>query len=156
MSVNAGPNSLVMLPVGFDPDAAFKSYSNLGMTHVAGTTLSVSAGQGFSGSGAINDPVNCQGTISASPSGIINLTGGLNISGTGTVSLGGGTLTVNDAASGMTGGSLTTSTDYIGVYGVGVFTQSGGTHTISGPYGEIFSALVPAPAAPTTSTVPAS
>ena len=95
-SLTVGANSLVIVPAGFNPLAAFTGYSNLGLTHTLGTTLSVPAGQGFGGWGTITDPVNCQGTIIATSSGAINLAGGLIVSGTGHVDLGLGTLTIND------------------------------------------------------------
>jgi autotransporter-associated beta strand protein len=127
-SVNMGANSLLIVPAGFNPSAAFGSYVSLGLTHTAGTTLVVSAGQGFGGWGSINDPVVCQGTISASPSGFINLNNGLALSGTGTIVLGSGNLTVNDTTSGMSGGSLSANSYYIGNGGTGLFSQSGGTN----------------------------
>ena len=99
ISLVLGPNSLLILPSGFDPSTAFAAYSNAGMTHTAGTTLVVPAGQGFGGWGSINDPVNCQGTIAAGSGGFLNLTAGLTVSGTGTVNLGSGSLTVNASAS---------------------------------------------------------
>jgi autotransporter-associated beta strand protein len=127
-SLAVGPNSLVMVPAGFNPAAAFQSYSNLGLTHLLGTTLTVSAGTGFGGWGTIPDPVVCQGTILATPSGAINLGNGLLLSGTGQVNLGLGTLTVNDSASGMTGGMLVAGSLVVGPSGAGTFTQSGGTN----------------------------
>ncbi len=107
------------------------------MTHTAGTTLNVAAGQGFSGCGAINDPVVCQGTITAISyfGNGLNLNSGLVLSGTGCVSLNpngaGGNLTVNDAASGMSGGSLSVYNQYVGNSGTGTFSQSGGTSTLA-------------------------
>ena len=90
--------------------------------HVAGTTLTVPAGKGFGGTGAINDPVVCQGTITAAANGVINLANGLVLSGNGNVNLGsGGTLTVNDTASGMTAGTLT-GIVIVGMGGTGVFS----------------------------------
>ena len=93
-----GTNSLLIVPAGFNPSTGFASLQHLGLTHTLGTTLTVPAGQGFGGSGSINDPVNCQGTITATSGGAINLSGGLTLSGTGTVNLGSGNLTTNDLA----------------------------------------------------------
>ena len=89
----------------------------------------VPAGQGFGGMGSINDPVNCQGTITAASVAIINLNNGLVLSGTGTVALGSGTLTVNDTISGISGGSLSVYNQYVGNGGSGTFTQSGGANS---------------------------
>ena len=75
MTANMGTNALLLLPAGFNPASGLAGYS--GLVHVAGTTLTVPAGQGFSGWGTINDPVVCQGTIAAAANGAINLTNGL-------------------------------------------------------------------------------
>ena len=98
-------NSLLIVPAGFNTSTAFASFSTLGLTHTLGTTLTVPAGQGFVGSGSINDPVVCQGTITASGNPI-NFNDGLALSGTGAVNLNGGNLTKNDAISGISGGAL--------------------------------------------------
>ena len=132
-SVSMDANSLLIVPAGFDPSTAFANCTSLGLApHTAGTPLAVPAGQGFGGWGSINDPVNCQGTITATAGGFINLNNGLMLSGTGAVALGTGTLTVNDPASGLSGGSLAVNTQYVGNDGSGVFTQSGGTNAFSG------------------------
>ena len=131
-SLSVGTNSLLILPAGSNPTTDFASFSFQGLIHTAGTTLTVSAGQGFGGCGSIRDPVNCQGTITAVPGGFINLNNGLVLSGSGTVSLGNnGALTVNDAASAITSGSLSLGSQYVGYSGAGTFTQWGGTNTIS-------------------------
>jgi autotransporter-associated beta strand protein len=130
-SLLVGPNSLVIVPPGFNP-AVFRTYSNLGLTHTLGTTLNVLAGTGFSGWGTITDPVICQGSIIATASGVINLNSGLQLSGTGQVNVGFGALTVNDTASGMTSGSLSGESLIVGSTGTGAFTQSGGTNSVSG------------------------
>ena len=105
MSVNIGPNALLLLPAGFDPATAFHSYSNLGLTHVVGTVLNVSPSQGFAGFGTLNDFVNCQGTITAA-NGSINLNGGIAVSGSGNVNLGGAGVSINDTTGRISGGSL--------------------------------------------------
>ena len=128
MTVNMGANSLLIVPAGFNTSTGFASYSSPGLTHTAGTTLVVPAGQGFGGVGSISDSVSCQGTITAASGSSISLNNGLVLSGSGVVSLGGGTLTVNDLASGMSGGSLSAGEQCIGYSGTGAFTQSGGTN----------------------------
>ena len=134
MTVSIGTDSLLIVPAGFNPSTAFLSYSSSGLIHTAGTTLVVSAGQGFGGWGSINDPVNCQGTITAAPGSFVTpgesicLNNGLVLSGTGTVNLGIGTLAVHDPASGIAGGSLSAGYEYIGFSGAGTFTQSAGTN----------------------------
>ena len=65
-----------------------QGYSNLGLTHTLGTTLTVPAGTGFGGWGTIADPVNCQGTIIATAGGAINLANGLTLFGHGASRLG--------------------------------------------------------------------
>ena len=77
-SLSVGASSLLIVAPGFDP-TKYAGYTNLGLTHTAGTTLNVSAGTGFGGWGTISDPVTCQGTIAATFGGAINLTNGLII-----------------------------------------------------------------------------
>ena len=136
MSVCIGPNSLLLLPAGFNPATAFSSYSNMGLTNNLGTTLTVLPGQGFAGGGSLPDFVDCRGTILATNNNVgvaINLNAGIFVSGTGSVNLGGGTLTVNNALSGISGGSLSAGMEYVGNTGNGTFTQSGGTNSVNLP-----------------------
>jgi autotransporter-associated beta strand protein len=130
MSVSLGANSLLIVPAGFNPSKNFGSYNSLGITHTAGSTLVVPAGQGFGGEGSISDSVSCQGTITAEK-GPINLNNGLVLSGNGLISLHGGNVTVNDAVSGIWGGSLTGSNQYVGYSGTGTFTQPGGASDLN-------------------------
>ncbi|MGO9112862.1 MAG: beta strand repeat-containing protein [Thermoguttaceae bacterium] len=132
-SLTIGANSLLIVPQGFS-SAEFQTFANLGIIHTAGTTLTVSAGTGFGGSGTITDPVNCQGSIIATPGGAINLTKGLTLSGTGQVNLGSGTLTVNNNPGSITGGSLSASSLSVGSSGTGSFSQSGGTNSLLPSY----------------------
>ena len=114
-SLSVGSDSLLIVPAGFNP-ANYASYSNSGLTHTLGSTLSVSAGTGFGGWGTIADPVACQGTILATAGGWINLNNGLSLADPGQVNLGTGTLIVNDTNfSGVTGGSLTASLMVVGI-----------------------------------------
>ncbi len=129
ISLSVSSNSLLVVPAGFNPAASFGSYSNSGLTYTLGSPLTVPAGKGFTGSISVNDPVVCQGSISAA-SGGINLYNGLTVSGTGTVQLGSGNLFNNDPTSGVSGGSLSTTSQYVGSGGTGTFTQSGGANTI--------------------------
>jgi autotransporter-associated beta strand protein len=132
VSVNMSLNSLLIVPAGFNTATGFASYSTLGLTHTVGTTLNVPAGQGFSGSISISDPVNCQGTIVAPFLSSINLSGGLSVSGTGTVNLGNsGWLTTNDLLSGISGGSLSVTEHDLGKGGTGTFNHSGGTYAVA-------------------------
>jgi autotransporter-associated beta strand protein len=137
ISVSVAANSLVILRAGFTPATMFSSYTNLGMTHVMGTTLNVPAQQGFDGTGTINDPVNCQGSITqatrgyASVGGAINLNGGLTLSGSGTIVLGGGSVTTNDSFSTITSGYLSSSSHYVGSGGTGAFSQPGGENSVA-------------------------
>ena len=135
-SMNMGANGLLIVPAGFNTATGLAGLTTAGLpVHVAGTTLTVPAGQGFSGWGTINDPVVCQGTIAAAANGAINLNNGLVVSGNGNVNLSSTSgVTVNDAVSGMTGGTLSTGTFYIGNRGTGTFTQSGGIISLPTDY----------------------
>jgi autotransporter-associated beta strand protein len=124
LTIPAG--SLLIVSSSFN-SAVFHTFTNNGMIHTSGSTLTVAAGQGFGGWGTINDPVSCQGWITAGYS--INLMGSLSISGAGNVNLGEGGVFTNDPASEILGGSLTSSYHYVGYGGAGTFTQSGGSNT---------------------------
>ena len=135
MSLSVGPNSLLLLPAGFNPTTAFLSYSNLGLTHNVGTPLTILPGQGFQGYGSISDLVICQGTITwAGTNGWINLSGGVMVSGTGAVNFGLGTLSVNDSRSGISSGSINGWYACLGTSGNGTFTQSGGAATFGSSF----------------------
>ena len=134
LSLSMAANSLLLAPAGFNPATALAGYTSQGLTHNVGTTLIVPAGKGFAGTGSINDPVDCQGTITASSGNGIDLNNGLTLSGSGNIALGGGSLTVNDASSGMTAGSLSVTDQNVGRGADGTFTQSGGTSSASHLY----------------------
>ena len=129
LKIDAG--SLLLVSTGYDPATTFGFYTNAGMTHVVGSTLTVASDQGFGGSGIINDLVVCVGNIDASSGGSINLNKGLVLFGNGNVCLGAGELTVDDNISCMTGGTLRVYNQYIGKDGTGKFTQSAGQNSIS-------------------------
>ena len=138
MTVTVAANSMVITPsAGFNPNpnGTFLSYTNLGLTHTLGTTLSVAAGQSLSFPGVIVDPVNVQGSFvdpGADNNGLF-LTGGLTISGTGNVNVGyDGAVVTSGSGSGMTGGMLGGASHYVGMTGSGVFSQTGGTNTVTG------------------------
>ncbi len=117
------------MPAGFNPEAEFAHFSNAGITHTAGTTLSVASGQTIAGQGTIEDPVVCQGTINATFGGAVHLMNGLILEDSGSIDAGTGSLHVEDSTSGINGGSLSAMYQYIGGTGVGVFTQAAGTNT---------------------------
>ena len=110
MSVNR-PTGLLLVPAGITP-ASFAAVTGSGLFHTAGTPLTIPAGQTVNGSGTINDPVICQGTITY-PSGYgVNLANGLVLASGGTANLGNGTLNVNGPNSGMAGGTLSATYKY--------------------------------------------
>ena len=80
-ALTMGANSLLVIPAGFNPPSVFGSYSSAGLTYTPGTTLTVPAGKGFVGAYSFNDPVVCQGTITAASGQAINLNNGLLLSG---------------------------------------------------------------------------
>ena len=118
------------MPQDFNTSTAFAKYSSLGLTHTTGTTFTVPVGAYVSGTFSMNDPVICQGSITAyydnyaEAAGPINLNGGITLSGT--ANLGSGTLTINNSSS-ITGGLLEASNVYIGSGGTGRFAHNAGT-----------------------------
>jgi autotransporter-associated beta strand protein len=130
MAISLGTGSLLTGPSGFST-AAFGSFNNGGMTHTAGTTLAVAAGQGFGGWGSINDPITCQGTITATPGEFVNLNAGLRLSGSGEVNLGTGTLTVSTSASSSIGAGATATAATINIPAGGEL-DVGGLLNVSG------------------------
>ena len=113
-SLAIGPNSLLIVPNGFNPLETFAHYSNQGLLHAAGTTLTVNTGQTVWGWGTIDDLVICQGTIGATAGGSINLNNGISISDSGSADLGRGYLQIDDTVSGISGGTLSLAYQYTG------------------------------------------
>ena len=89
------------------------------------STLTVGPGQGFSGWGYVDDPVDCQGTITATPGGFITVRKGVSVSGGGTVDLGTSDLNVTDGHSSISGGSLKAGALYV-TAGLATFMIQGG------------------------------
>jgi fibronectin-binding autotransporter adhesin len=133
MSLSIGQDSLLILSSTMNPALLFGQFSNAGMIHISGSTLTVSAGTGFAGAGAISDPVVCQGSITAA-GGPLSFPGGLTISGNGKVNLGSGTLAMESAPATLSGGSLFASFHCVGLTGTSTFMQSGGTNSSSNVY----------------------
>ena len=129
MSLDA--NSLLIVPVGFNPQASFLSYSNAGLLHTAGSTLTVPAGKGFSGWGTIDDPVDCQGSIIIPTGGTINFKAGFTLSGAGSICFVDNNFQSDGAFWTMSGGTLFSANHYVGYKTAGVFSQSGGTNSVS-------------------------
>jgi fibronectin-binding autotransporter adhesin len=132
VSLSLDANSLLIVPTGFEPIAYFPSYSNTGLTHQAGSTLTIPSTRSIYGGGEIADHVDCRGTLACSVFSFgLTLSGGLNLSAGGSVDLGtNGTVFVNDSTSGMTGGLLKAEWERIGSSGTGTFVQSGGTNSL--------------------------
>ncbi|MFB3893323.1 MAG: beta strand repeat-containing protein, partial [Phycisphaerae bacterium] len=123
------PNSMIILPRGFDPATQIGSIQTQGLYHVAGTDLVVPDGVTYSFSTTFPDHVQCMGTLVGAGTNVLNLGSGLTVQGAGRVDLGNGSLTVSDTRSGMASGSLTAKIQTIGDAGAGAFTQDGGTNT---------------------------
>ncbi len=129
VSLLLDPQSLLIVPAGFDPASYFHVYSSPGLLHHSGSTLTVTSSYSFGGSNEIVGYLDCQGgTFSTLSGGSITVNGGLGLSGSGVVNLGSGWLIVNDAVSGMTGGSLSSNTQCVGYTGGGTFTHSAGVN----------------------------
>jgi len=143
-TVSAGPDSLVILPPGFDPAAEFGQFVAENLVHVAGSDLVIGEGEGFSGRGSIADHVETRGRITAAADGGIDLTEGIMVRG-GQVDLGSGWLAVKNDRSGISAGrldagSLTVGDGVFVILGDGepympppaLFRQTGGDVGIAG------------------------
>ena len=73
--IAAGPDSLTILPAGFNPNTGFGTFNRQGMVHVAGNDLVLPAGKRIAGAGVIEDLVNARGEITAAGFGINLKTG---------------------------------------------------------------------------------
>jgi hypothetical protein len=102
-SLFVGPDSLVIFPAGFDPDTDLGVFSCAGLWDVAGGTIEVPAGAGFSGRGTIDDHVHAVGTIRATTA--IHLSENVTVDG-GDVDLGDGTLSAMEHDGAVTAGRL--------------------------------------------------
>ena len=130
-TLNVGPNSLVIVPPGSDPNGPFKAINNPGMTHVAGIPLIIPAGKRVTGWGAIDDLVICQGTIAAAQDGFIDLTGGVLVSPGSTVDLGGGLVSADNRASVISGDGNIHCGSLLADGAGGVLTQSSAICTVT-------------------------
>ncbi|MBA3483813.1 MAG: hypothetical protein H0T51_18570, partial [Pirellulales bacterium] len=103
--IAAGPDSLAILPAGFNPNTGFGTFNRQGMVHVAGRDLVLPAGKRIAGAGVIDDFVTARGQIAAADYGI-NLTKGLRLQSDAAVDLGNGALAAVGRATTFQGGDL--------------------------------------------------
>ena len=67
ISLSLGANSLVIVSQGFNPAAVFQTYSNPGMTHTLGTTLTVSVARDSADGRRSRTPWSARGASSPPP-----------------------------------------------------------------------------------------
>jgi hypothetical protein len=93
-----------------------------GLYNLTGGKLTINEGEfiGLSGNGTFNQSGNSTHTVNASATGIFAI--GKDAGSAGNYNLSGGTLTVN-------------APEYLGYNGTGTFTQSDGTHAVTGGQG---------------------
>ncbi|MCD4699849.1 MAG: hypothetical protein K8R91_04675, partial [Phycisphaerae bacterium] len=123
-SITVGPDSLTIFAGDFDPHTQLKRFRTAGLVHFAGSDLVLSANQGFTGWGSIDDHVETSGHILATDGGRIDLREGLFLH-EGTVDLGDGQLMVRNDLSGMEGGQLAGGSMTIGSPVVGSLRPDG-------------------------------
>ncbi|KPK46951.1 MAG: hypothetical protein AMK72_09060, partial [Planctomycetes bacterium SM23_25] len=125
-------NSVAVFASGFDPYAVFGSYTCAGITHFAGSTLTIPAGHNAVLRLKYSDRVVCAGSLKPLPDSFLDLDGGLEVLPDGFVDLGtAGQLYIHDDTSGMSGGQLFARLTYIGGQTGACFTQTAGTHTVA-------------------------
>jgi len=121
-----------MFPAGFDPCAQLGDYVSAGVTHVAGTTMIVPAGQNLTAFGEIDGHVVCHGSIAVNPQHAVRLdiTDGVEVMPGGVLTLRGGSVSINDTVSRMAGGQMSAGTMTIAPSGTASFTHSAGTTSL--------------------------
>jgi len=101
-SIEVHEEMLLILPVDFDVENDLGTLVNDGIVHIAGQTLVIADGDGFTSSHAhIHDAVEVQGTghIQASEGGFVNMDEGVTVGSQGTVDLRAGSLGVANGTS---------------------------------------------------------
>ncbi len=147
---HAGPQTLVLMPEGFDGGSVFGGGFNVeGLVHFAGGPLSIPADRSVvgmtdnyyvyqgqirtNGIGPITDFVDCQGSLQAAPGRKIDLLGGLRVGPAGQADLGAATLAVEGDNWSTQGGSLSAYAMDIGKNATGRFVQADGTVALTSP-----------------------
>ena len=134
-TLQAGSETLVVLPPGSNPFTFFRTISTSGLVCVGGTVVPIPEGETVRGIGELDDPVYCRGTMAARPGQFINLNAGARVGPAGSLNLGDANLVINDDWSGMEGGVLTVGGSLMlggGSAGRGVFTMTAGSLTVGG------------------------
>ncbi len=129
-TLDVGTNSLTIYASGQHPSTLFGTFNTQGMLHEKGTTLVVSAGQGFSGAGIIDDPVDCSGTITAAIGQAIDIKNHIIVRTGANVKLGDTTFEEDNGTSKLLGGSLSVENEIIANRHTGTFIQDSGTHRV--------------------------
>lgn len=83
-----GSDTFVVMPSGFNPETAFRSFTNEGTSYTVGSTLEILAGRSLKLSGVFADPVIVAGTLYPENGTSISLTEGLTVLDGGSVNLG--------------------------------------------------------------------
>jgi hypothetical protein len=121
-SWNIGPDSLTILPAGFNPNTAFASYTNAGHAMTTGTRFVLPAGQTIRGGGEIDEFLEVHGLVEAADGHALDLRG-VAIGATGMVNLRSGQALIDRSGSGIEGGQLSARRMRLTTS----FTQSGGS-----------------------------
>ncbi len=129
-TLEVGQNSLTIYSAGHHPSTLFGTFYTQGLIHEKGTTLIVNSGQGFAGTGIIDDPVDCSGTITAAIGQSININNHIIVRQNGNVNLGEATFKEDNGTSKVLSGSFSVANEIIADRGTGSFIQDGGTHRV--------------------------
>jgi hypothetical protein len=121
-SWSIGPDSLTILPAGFNPSTAFASYTNAGHVMTTGTRFILPAGQTIRGGGEIDEFLEVHGLVEAADGHALDLRG-VAIGATGIVNLRSGQALIDRSGSGVDGGQLGARRMRLSTS----FTQNGGS-----------------------------
>ncbi len=104
--IEAGPNSLTILPANFNPETQLGSLTTQGIVHIAGNDLTIPAGRTVEGWGRIDDHAIVGGSITAVDELASIHLNGLELLAGGSVQLHRGVLNVTDDRTVIRGGTF--------------------------------------------------
>lgn len=120
------PGSLTVLPAGTSAEDLFARVGGDGLIATHGEGVTISAGRRIEGAGDLQEPIDCQGALDATPGYRIDLRGPLTVGARGRADLGHASTAVLTGESRIEGGRLKTQYVVVEDEGAGRVLQTGG------------------------------